>query len=85
MRWRWKLRSVRARRPPAEPAWRLPCGVHPCHLPQGSGRRAVEAAVRLVDDGPHLHLPLQRAVVVGLLDGHVAGAVSTCRRHRRDD
>eukprot|EP00966_Prymnesium_polylepis_P086170 1994431-Prymnesium_polylepis.1 len=65
--------AERARTPAAGRAG-LPCGVHPRHLLQGTGRRAVEAAVRLVDDGPHLHRPLQRTVVVGLLVGHVAGA-----------
>eukprot|EP00966_Prymnesium_polylepis_P139665 3227106-Prymnesium_polylepis.1 len=72
MRWRWKLGKVRARRPPAEPACRAAYTPAFSDLPQGTGRRAVEAAVRLVDGGPHLHrLLLQRAVVVGLLDGHV--------------
>ena len=54
-------------RTPATGRAGLPCGVHPRHLPQGTGRRAVEAAIRLVDERPHLHRPLQRAVVVGLL------------------
>ena len=49
-------------------------GVFAENLPQGTGRRAVEAAVCLVDERPHLHRPLQRAVVVGILDGYVAGA-----------
>ena len=57
----------------------VPSGVHPRHLLEGPRGRAVEAAVRLVDDRPHLHGPLQRAVVVGLLGRHVARAVgNTC-------
>eukprot|EP00966_Prymnesium_polylepis_P262626 6066257-Prymnesium_polylepis.1 len=61
MRWRWKRRKVLARRPPAEPEFcRAAC------TPAVSRRvreavRWYEAAVRLVDDGPHLHRPLQRA------------------------
>ena len=42
-------------------------GVHPRELLEGLASRAVEATVRLVNQRPHLHSELERAVVVGLL------------------
>eukprot|EP00966_Prymnesium_polylepis_P116163 2685279-Prymnesium_polylepis.1 len=53
MRWRWKLRNVRARRPPADPACRpaytpaISRRVRPS--PRSTGRREVEATDRVCD------------------------------------